>query len=264
MYNAYALVRNRGKFADRDARANPAQHVEFDPLAPDLAEEVLAALDRLGRLEPDENDQARIEGVENSRRPVVVRKVDTARQAYRQMLHVYAVGELADWLEANPETSYADMVDRLARPRETRWANLGGQLLPGDAMDPLLSDVSTGVLRAADAFHARLDELWADYPQQRAAHALAVLGELVGETPPGQDAFRQGLDEWVRAWDALAESARAGRAKDFDDPFRRMVYRDPAEQAAVVGVLEDDRFLADCSRQADQIARRAEALKSRH
>jgi hypothetical protein len=44
MYNLYALERNSWKAADRDKRQVRSQHIETDYLAPDTAEEIIAAL----------------------------------------------------------------------------------------------------------------------------------------------------------------------------------------------------------------------------
>jgi hypothetical protein len=48
MYNMYALARNSWKFQDRDKRKVKSQHIEFDCLAPDTAEEVIRARELLG------------------------------------------------------------------------------------------------------------------------------------------------------------------------------------------------------------------------
>ncbi len=47
MYNMFAIVRNKFKFADRDKRITKVQHIETNPLAPDTMQEVLAAVSRL-------------------------------------------------------------------------------------------------------------------------------------------------------------------------------------------------------------------------
>jgi uncharacterized protein DUF4954 len=48
-YNMYALARNGWKYGVRDKRKRKLQHVEFDYLAPDTAEEIFAALRLLAR-----------------------------------------------------------------------------------------------------------------------------------------------------------------------------------------------------------------------
>ena len=47
MYNMYALARNSWKFQHRDSRKSKVQHIEFDYLAPDTAEEILEARELL-------------------------------------------------------------------------------------------------------------------------------------------------------------------------------------------------------------------------
>lgn len=47
MYNMFAIVRNKFKFASRDARIVKVQHIETNPFAPDTVQEMLAAVHRL-------------------------------------------------------------------------------------------------------------------------------------------------------------------------------------------------------------------------
>lgn len=47
LYNMFAIVRNKYKFAARDKRAVKVQHIETNPLAPDTIQEVLTAIDRI-------------------------------------------------------------------------------------------------------------------------------------------------------------------------------------------------------------------------
>ena len=47
LYNMYALARNSWKFQHRDKRKTKVQHIEFDYLAPDTAEEILEARELL-------------------------------------------------------------------------------------------------------------------------------------------------------------------------------------------------------------------------
>ncbi|MFP4054804.1 MAG: DUF4954 family protein, partial [Phycisphaerae bacterium] len=168
LHNMYALARNREKLRRRDRRVVAAQAVEFDPLAPDTAEEMLHAMDllaewagkaylgrsgkpcsdvdrqeilKVGRqmfLDIDTDVSAAEvigEQVENSRRPVMIVKPHRGWHAYRQMLHYYAAGELLRHVEANPERPMQEMFASLEGPRVSRWTNLGGQLLPAEQVD---------------------------------------------------------------------------------------------------------------------------------
>lgn len=47
LYNMFAIVRNKYKFASRDKRIEKVQHIETNPFAPDTMEEVISALERI-------------------------------------------------------------------------------------------------------------------------------------------------------------------------------------------------------------------------
>ena len=53
LYNMYAIVRNKYKFAARDKRFNKVQHIETNPFAPDTMQEVISALERIIELTKD-------------------------------------------------------------------------------------------------------------------------------------------------------------------------------------------------------------------
>jgi hypothetical protein len=65
MYNMYAMDRNSKKFAKRDKRVNKSQHIEFDNLAPDTAEEILHGMELLkGWIKRAEGGPVYAEGME--------------------------------------------------------------------------------------------------------------------------------------------------------------------------------------------------------
>jgi hypothetical protein len=135
MYNLYALERNSWKAANRDKRKIKKQHIEMDYLAPDTAEEIIAALSRLEGWMAEAGVSLDVQGdsvyehsrpvqgpdnedpeyevasedsgkdpaipardLERRRRGQVILKPRRARAAYRQMLRYYAAKTLADYL----------------------------------------------------------------------------------------------------------------------------------------------------------------------
>ena len=86
------------------------------------------------------------EHLENSSRKTVIVKVRESYRAYGEMLHYYAVRNLLAYLKARPKATRATMCEELAGPREKSWVNLGGQLVPGDDLARLLSDIKSGRL----------------------------------------------------------------------------------------------------------------------
>ena len=224
MYNMYAMDRNSRKFARRDRRVAKSQHIEFAPLAPDTAEEILAAMALLQRwMAAADGDEVRADGMEKSRRPTVILKAREGLRAYEDMLVCYAV----QCLEAHGWPSAASVAAH-------RWVNLGGQLMPDADAEQLIADIESGRLDNWDAVHRRLDALWQAYPVQRAAHAYSVLCTLEG-TPTLDDVQRRRLlDRYAAIQAYIDEQKVASRRKDDENPFRRMTYWDAAEEAAVL------------------------------
>jgi len=295
LYNMYALARNGWKFAARDKRKTKTQNIEFDPLAPDTAEEMLRArrllevwtgrsaleaegggaenaseddLAERGRrlLEgpPEATDglEVRAQGVENSDRPVVVLKARQGYHAYRQMLVYYAVKNLLDWLQAHPEADFHAMAEALAAPRVTDWVNLGGQLVPRAEVDRLRRDIREGRLDTWQAIHEAYDRLWAEYPLQKQRHAFATLRDLLGLADLAPEAWQASLAEAEAAQDYIAEQVYLTRKKDYENPFRRMVYESEAQMEAVLGRVEENSFIRQTRAETEAFkARIAEARR---
>ncbi|MCD6304257.1 MAG: DUF4954 family protein [Planctomycetes bacterium] len=296
MYNMYALARNTWKFAARDKRKTPVQHIEFDSLAPDTAEEIFAALDLLARWsaaarrradgkDPAELDDEELlamgremlagppealagldvlaDGVERSSRPVVVLKTHAAARAYRDMLHYYAVRNLLDYLASRDGADLAAMQADLAGPRQTKWVNLGGQLVPAEDVERLKTDIKTGALASWTDVHRAYDRLWEDYPIRKQAHALATLKALLGVETLTPDLWAEAIDRAVEIQRYVRDQTYATRKKDFDDPFRRMVYDSDEQMAAVLGSAESNDFIDRIRRQTARFERLAEQAKAR-
>ncbi len=274
--NMYALVRNAWKYPSRDKRRRKVQHVEADPLAPDTAEEMLAARRLLARwtgqadarragCAPETLDddalaargRALLEGpeqavdhlevlgeaMENSRRKVLICKPRRAYEAYGQMLHWYAVRNLLGYIEGNPDADFAAMGAALEGPRQAHWVNLGGQLVPADDVDRLRADIAAGTLASWAAIHRRYDELWQTYPQAKQRHAFAVLRELYGGKPLAETQWLDAIRKAAAITELIWRRVHQSREKDFDNPFRRTTFRNSDEMTATIGTIEGSDFL---------------------
>ncbi|MBC8373280.1 MAG: DUF4954 family protein [Planctomycetes bacterium] len=296
MYNMYALARNTWKFGARDKRKRKLQHVEFNSLAPDTVEEMFnaigllerwtgqAALRNTGSLtgqEPDE-ELARIgrqlltggdeamedievlaENVENSRRKVVIFKPCQAREAYRQMLHYYAVKELLACLQDDPDATITSMGQALSAPRQRRWVNLGGQLVAEPDIDALKEAIRTGSLDSWQGVHKEYDRLWSEYPQMRLRHALATLLELLGVERLTGEAWADALDQAVAIQKYVSEQTFLTRKKDDENPFRRITFDTPEQMRTVLGSADDNSFITQVRRETEEFAQQAEQAKQR-
>ena len=276
MYNMYALARNTWKFGNRDKRRRKTQKIEFDAVAPDTAEEIFAGLDLLAQWtakahlrrkgeSPDGRSAADLaalgarllggpageidalevlgENVENSDRKVVILKAPAAWRAYRDMLHFYAVKNLLAYMTANPRADLAQMSSALAGKREREWANMGGQVMRAADLERLKADITDGRLNTWTAVHEAYDGLWANYPLDKQRHACATLLDLLGIDKLTPAAWAAALAEAVRIQQYVAEQTYASRKKDYENPFRQMVYCSPDEMAAVLGTAEGNSFV---------------------
>jgi hypothetical protein len=203
------------------------------------------------------------DGVENSRRPVAVLKTREGYEAYARMLTCYAVRNLLDWMEAHPAADFRQMAEALAGPRVARWVNLGGQLIPADDVDALRRRIRSGDLDSWTAIHDAYDALWQAYPEAKQRHAFATLRDLLGLETLSAGAWRQALDEAVAVQEYVADQVYASRKKDFDNPFRRMVYETDAEMAAVLGTIEDNSFVRQTREDTEAFKGRAAAVRDR-
>jgi hypothetical protein len=296
LHNMYALARNTWKFITRDKRKTKTQHVEFEALAPDTAEEIFHALElleiwtarahlgrepheaapesekalaRLGRelLEAPDQRTAGLEvlgeRMENSRRKVVIRGVRRGYHAYRRMLHYYAVKNLLDYLVEHPQATRASLGRALAGPRQRNWINLGGQLVAAEDVDALRADIASGKLDGWPAIHARYDELWQDYPLARQRHALATLLELLEVKSLDKAAWNDALDEAVRIQEMIRDEVYRSRKKDYDNPFQQMTFRNSDEMKAVLGTAEQNSFVQQVRDETESFRQRVESVRRR-
>ena len=276
MYNMYALARNTWKFQTRDKRKTRTQNIEFDSLAPDTAEEMFQAMrlleiwtakarlradgeapddrgdDELAEMgrevltaEADRTDDLEVlgENMECSRRKVVIIKARWAYQAYREMLHYYAVRNLLAWMEADGEADLAAMCKTLRGRRETNWVNVGGQLIPDGDLQDLLSGIKSGGLGDWGRIHEAYDALWRQYPSAKQRHAFATLLEILGADELTPSLWHDALEEAVRIQEYVAEQVYLTRKKDYDNPFRQATFAGAEEMEAVIGTPEDNSFV---------------------
>ena len=224
MYNMYAMDRNSKKFAKRDKRVIKAQHIEFDNLAPDTAEEILHGMKQLRAwMAASTSDTVYAQGQEKGKRHTVVLKAKEGLQAYEEMLVFYAMKTLesGEWKVESGK-------------REKEWVNLGGQLVAKPDMEQLIADVENGAIDSWKALNERLDMLWKGYPAQKAAHAYAVLCELAGVDKLDDTLWQQYQKRYADIQNYIEEQKVASRKKDDVNPFRNMTYWDDDERRAVL------------------------------
>lgn len=266
LYNMYALLRNAWKFQNRDHRPYPCLSEEREALAPDTAEEIFHALDLLesatgralckeqglGALEREEDYRKKgrdvlekdpelaqslpiiLSGVEKGAPPARLFKVAPAWATYRRMLFDYGMRQTLFFMNDTGQWDLEEAVQ--AMPECYRdWINVGGLPVPRAELDRV---------ERAEELGEALEDWQGQYPDWKSAHGWDCLLRLEGlKKPPRVKQWRQWLERFLRERQWIAEQARESRRKDFDNPFRGMVYLDQKEQEAVLGNWEDNPFL---------------------
>jgi hypothetical protein len=276
LYNMYALARNGWKFRTRDKRKSKIQHIEFNYLAPDTIEEIFVArrlleiwtarvsMEKQG-LPPEEKDIETLasyghdllngpeertygllvkgENMEKTNRKVIIRKAYKGYHGYGDMLHYYAVNELIAFLKENPGVTFSSMSETLSCDREKEWVNLGGQIMPEKAVDEIRTDIDSERLSTWKDIHNRYDELWEKYPFEKQKHAFATLCELYSSDHLTKENWESALNKARDIQDFVCDQVYTSRKKDFDNPFRKLTYRNNDEMTAAIGNIDNDSFI---------------------
>ncbi len=293
-YNMYALARNERKYIDRDKRTDRQQLIEYEYLAPDSINEIFEALQKLKlytgtaylqKTSPDEKytEQETISvgeqlliakdpvlneleivanGIENSKRKVLIIKVQQAYDIYCQLVVVYACNQLLDFADQHDsiESLLAGIPVKATR---ASWCNIGGQLIPTDEVDQLKKNIRSGKIKSWDMVHAFYAKQGSAYAMQKLVHSIAALLELKRSKNLSRELFIISLDEFLATKEWMTKNIYRSRAKDYSSEFRKMVYDNEEEMNAVVGKLEDNGFIKEQQAELRLLRTKVESLKEK-
>ncbi|NII27744.1 DUF4954 family protein [Pseudoflavitalea sp. X16] len=278
LYNMYALARNSWKYVDRDKRINKTQPIEFNFLAPDSVNEIVQSLSLLqlytgkawlrkegnhkkltaeeiiaiGKKLLDNNDpvvnqlEILAEGFENTTRPAVLIKVPAAYRIFRELVTYYAVQQVLEYTRAHGIKSWEQLQEIIpAKPVISQWVNAGGQLILRTAIDKLIKQVHAGRVKSWNDIHTFYQQQAASYGQEKLLHAFAALKEVHGiqgkKVAPA--VIKALLEQSIATKEWMAKGIYDSRAKDYRNPFRKMVYESQQAMDKVVGKLTDNTFI---------------------
>jgi hypothetical protein len=278
MHNMYALARNSWKYIDRDRRIDKTQHIEFNFLAPDTINDIVQALTLLqkftgkawllregnhknvtddelidmGKTLLDTRDPVvdelniLAEGFENSRRPVKLIKVTKAYHLFKELIMYNAVQQLLVHIRDNKIKTTEQLLESLpAKVTITQWMNVGGQLILRTEIDKLIKQIKSGKAKGWDGIHNFYVQQAKTYEQEKLAHGMAAVLEVfdihLKKASPGL--IKSLLNQSIATREWMVKEIFESRAKDYRNPFRKLVYETPAAMDKVVGKLEDNSFI---------------------
>lgn len=293
MYNMYALSRNAGKYISRDRRADKTQVIEYDFLAPDSVNEMLTSISLFKTLvakawakknnkkiaEKDllqkgkqllEKERSSIrgleilaEGVEHSNRKVEFCKLPEAYDLFQRLVIFYGVSSIIKMTEEKNISSWAKLVQSLpAKAELNQWKNIGGQLMPATAVETLVRGIRSGKIGGWDDVHAFYNTKSASYSNDKFRHAFAALLEVLNVRPAqfSKKIFTGLLKDAIATREWMTAAIAGSRAKDYDNPFRKMVYETQQELEKVIGKLKENSFILQQEQETKEFSKRVAAL----
>lgn len=297
IHNMYALARNSWKFLNRDKRFKKIQHIEFNYLAPDTAEEIIHSLYLLelwtGKLLVLNNKQNPSalpediilktgrdfllsgepepegffiygEGLEKTLRPSVILHPRRSYQAYREMLLYYAFGTIIARLNTDKAATLSSIFKEYSADPQRDWVNLGGQLVPKRDIDKLREDIGAKGLKSWEEIHGRYDALWNLYPEEKLRHSIMVLTDILGYKKSGRETLNTLIDDFSKIQEYIKEKVYLSRKKDFENPFRQATFRNRQEMDSAIGVLENNDFVKQINGETEKILKDLSALRNRY
>ena len=246
MYNMYALDRNSHKYVDRDRRTTKTQLIEYDYLAPDTVNEIFTSLKFLQALQPGEDDTAEATGMENSSRKTTILKVPQSIAIFKELVQYYGVMELIKHVKLNKFAGFDELKKTIsAKIQRSEWINIGGQLIQQTEVEKLQRNIVAGKTKSWNEVHEFYKQQSTNYFTDKLNHAYTSLLEILNITPRQFTAtlFKQLLQEALATRQWMCKGIYDSRAKDYSNPFRKMVYDNNEEMNKVVGRIEENAFI---------------------
>ncbi|NCC66150.1 MAG: DUF4954 family protein, partial [Spirochaetia bacterium] len=125
------------------------------------------------------------------------------------------------------------------------WLNVGGQMVPAGKVEALKAQIRTDSVQRWDDVHQTYETWFADYPKDRAEHALAILHEVLEVSEITASHWVALQEEVVRIRLHIEEQVFKTKEKDFNNKFRSSTYRNLEERDAVLGCLDDNPFIQE-------------------
>ncbi len=256
MYNMYAMERNAWKMRDRDKRTEKIQLIEYDYLAPDTINEIFDSIILLKGLEVDENGTAEISGWENNNRKTIITKVPQSLEVFSELVRYYAATQLLEHIANHSFNDFDELKSSLnAQIKRAEWLNIGGQLVTTTAFRKFKDDIKSGSIENWDAVHQFYRDSGTQYSADKLQHAYTSYLEIENITGKQftADVFKKLLEQALETKQWMSKGIHDSRAKDYSNPFRKMVYETNNEMNKVLGKLEDNSFIQAQLQELDKL-----------
>jgi hypothetical protein len=109
----------------------------------------------------------------------------------------------------------------------------------------MLQQIKSEKLNSWTEVHDFYQQQTDKYLTKKNLHALYCLELIQGESISGLSIKKLNtwLDRYLEIKEEITVRIKSSRAKDYTNPFRKMVYENQAEMDAIVGDLNDNSFI---------------------
>ena len=263
MYNMYALARNAWKYVDRDRRTEKIQRIEYDFLAPDTINELFNAVKFLEKLKVNAAGVAEVTGWENTARKTELYKVPQAIKIFKELIRYYGTIEILNHMQRNNLFSFDALKKTLsAKIERSEWLNIGGQLIQKEEVERLKRDTKSGKIKSWEELHLFYRQQGRAYTNDKLNHGYTSLLEILNITPKQftPALFKKLLQQAIDTKEWMCKGIFDSRAKDYNSPYRKMVYDTNKEMNNVMGRLEDNSFIQQQLRELEEMKKQVTAL----
>ncbi len=261
LHNMFALKRNSWKYGARDNREENFPLLDFNFLAPDTVGEMingLTFLERCAEYSYKKVSSTKVSGeellthyedfgnfsvystsIENKNDKVRIHKPDKAYTEYRKMINYYSVSIILSFI--NDGGTKDILLDHgLDNPLD--WVNCGGQFIPKERVETILSQIEVGKIKSWDELHGHYRECASLYNNDRAKHAYTALCNLYEVSEISHNIWLGAIKEAFDTRIQIKDRVFSSREKDYTDSYRSITFDSLEEKEAVIGKLSDNSF----------------------
>lgn len=297
LYNFYALARNAWKYVDRDKRKYKTPIFEYDYLAPDSVNELFKAREIIAiavadahlkkEKQPELQDESKlmalgvkllatkqkkeidaleivVKGFENSKRKVKLIKSYDSYHIFEKIIFTYGIEAAIRFTDTKKGKNKINALQELKLDVENlTWINIGGQLIPEKKVKGLIQKIKSSEIENWNQVHKFYETESDKYNSRKDLHAMSCLEKLTQKSfsKISTNQFINWLDTYLEIKKDITLRIQNTRAKDYANPFRKMVYENEAEMNTVIGNLADNSFIKEQKNVLKQLETKIAGLK---
>lgn len=278
LYDMYAITRNKEKFTKRDKRKVKIQNIETDPFAPDTMQEILFAINRIISLTADYLKKNNVEALKGAstmqeifqaaknclhknenmdftlydeqcqkKYGAVILKPVAAYKMYRKVLKYFATRTILEFCEeVNQKKLTKNIINEIKKiPLYTEWENVGGQIIPSEKVKELFANIKSKKINTWKEVHEFYNLCQSHYDEYKVRYAIYIFEWLYSRSIEEFESkdYKNILEDVTIVVNNFYESSLNSRKKDYDDYYRKMLYKDDKEMESVLGNFDDNDSL---------------------